>query len=232
MTPNQITAFRVLLAFVAVGLFGHGTGANLAALALVIAAIALDAVDGYVARRKKLATPLGAQLDVVGDRVIENLFFTYFAVCGLISIWVPVIFFVRGASTDFVREVAARSGHDGFGGNWLMQTWWGKALVASRASRALYGTLKCVCFCLLGLQLTLPAEVAGAHLQMRPFLLAAATQLLVSVTIAYCLLRGLPVLWEGRRFISPAPLAASRKRPAPAELVGAHLQMRPMERAR
>jgi len=232
MTPNQITAFRVLLAFLAVGLFGHGAGANFAALALVIAAIALDAVDGYVARRKKLATPLGAQLDIVGDRLIENLFFTYFAVSGLISIWVPVIFFVRGTATDFVREVAARTGQEGFGGNWLMNTSWGKALVASRASRALYGALKCVCFCLLGLQLSLPAETVGAHLQMRPFSLVTATQLVVFATIAYCLLRGFPVLWEGRRYLSAAPFAAPRKRPAPAELVGAHLQMRPVERAR
>ena len=218
MTPNQITTFRVLIAFLAVGLFGRAAWANLAALALVIAAIALDAVDGYVARRKNLSTPLGAQFDIVGDRVIENLFFTYFAVSGLISIWVPVIFFVRGAATDFVREVAARTGHQGFGGNWLMQTPWGKALVASRASRALYGTLKCLCFCLLGLQLSWPVFAGwgfvAAGLQARPLQLAILVQTVVFVTIAFCLLRGLPVLWEGRRFLFASSFATGKQQPA------------------
>jgi len=218
MTPNQITAFRVLIAFLAVGLFGRAAWANFAALALVIVAIALDAVDGYVARRKNLSTPLGAQFDIVGDRVIENLLFTYFAVSGLISIWVPVIFFARGAATDFVREVAAHTGYQGFGGNWLMQTPLGKALVASRASRALYGTLKCLCFCLLGLQLSLPAlvgpEFAVMGLQTRAVQLATVVHIIVLVTITFCLLRGLPVLWEGRRFLSAASFAAGKQQPA------------------
>ena len=161
MTPNQITAVRVLMAFAAVALFGFSSSGpwqsslvNLAAVGLTAAAIALDAVDGWVARRKKLESPLGAQLDILGDRVIENLFFTYFAVAGLISIWVPVVFFVRGTATDFLRQQASRAGRVGFGCNSMLETWWGRALVASRSSRAAYGTMKCVCFCWLGIAST------------------------------------------------------------------------------
>lgn len=215
MTPNQITVFRVGLAFVAVGLFGRGLAANLAALALVVAGISLDAVDGYVARRRNLTSPIGAQLDIVGDRIIENLFFTFFAVTGLITFWVPLIFFVRGAATDFIREVAARSGGEGFGGNWLMTRPWGRALVASRASRAAYGTLKCFCFCLLGLQLTLAGLTLESRFALTPALFSFAVQLVVFATLAFCLLRGLPVLWEGRRYLSASPL------PAPRRTVGA-----------
>ena len=58
MTPNQITVLRVLAAFAAVALFGRGAGASLAAVGLTVAAIVLDAVDGWVARRKNLTTPL------------------------------------------------------------------------------------------------------------------------------------------------------------------------------
>jgi len=50
MTPNQITAIRVLAAFAAVALFGRGTCGNLAAVGLTLAAIVLDAVDGWAAR--------------------------------------------------------------------------------------------------------------------------------------------------------------------------------------
>src|SRR5277367_325904 len=98
MTPNRVTAARVAAAFAAVALFNFGAdalSADLAAVLLTVAAIALDGLDGYLARSRGLATPLGAQIDILGDRVVENLFFTFFAVSGLISLWVPVLFFGR-----------------------------------------------------------------------------------------------------------------------------------------
>ena len=107
-TPNKVTALRVGIGFVAVSLFGHGVWANLAGVALTVTAIALDALDGYLARRKSMATTLGAQVDILGDRLIENVYFTYFAVVGMVSLWIPVLFFARGAATDFLRGLAAR----------------------------------------------------------------------------------------------------------------------------
>jgi CDP-diacylglycerol---glycerol-3-phosphate 3-phosphatidyltransferase len=206
MTPNQVTLTRVAAAFAAVALFthlGNHVAADLAAVALTVTAIALDGVDGYLARTRGLATPLGAQLDILGDRVVENLFFTFFAVSGLISLWVPVLFFVRGTLTDFLRALAARTGRSGFGGNSMLESWWGRTLVASRASRAAYAILKCVSFCYLGL--LLPAAQVNA-----PWLnagirhaLALAGQFLVAATVAFCVLRAVPVLWEGRRYLAP-----------------------------
>ncbi len=216
MTPNQITVLRVLLAFGAVGIFAArdaaGAQAGLLAVGMIVAAIGLDGVDGWVARRKNLATPLGAQLDILGDRVIENLLFTYFAVCGLISLWVPVLFFVRGNVTDFVRSLAARAGAAGFGANSMMQSWWGRALVASRASRAAYGVLKCACFCWLGMQLAVARGSGDAGRQAAALgqlsagaaeVLVVGGQLLVIATVAFCVVRGVPVVWEGRRYLAP-----------------------------
>lgn len=213
MTPNQITALRVGLAFAAVALFGRGTWSNLAAVGLTAAAIALDAVDGYLARRKKLATPLGAQLDILGDRIIENVFFTYFAVCGLISVWVPVIFFVRGTLTDFARGLAAKSAPGGldpqtFRKNWMLGSRWGRALVASRASRAAYGVLKCICFCYLGVELMVSRVADGVASWSTvvgvadPSGLRLGGETLVAATVTFCLLRALPVVWEGRRYFA------------------------------
>ncbi len=212
MTPNHITALRVLMAFAAVALFGRDTRTNLAALALTVAAIALDAGDGYLARRKNLTTPLGAQLDILGDRVIENVFFTYFAVCGQISVWVPVLFFVRGTTTDFLRGLAARRGKAGFGKNSMLESLWGRALVTSRASRAAYGALKCACFGCLGIQLTLVrGTVAGwmPTAQQRMDAILLGSQVLVGVTVAFCLVRALPVVWEGRRYLATLARASS-----------------------
>src|SRR2546425_174537 len=77
-TPNKVTLLRVVVGFAAVCLFGRGPWANLAAVGLTVTTIALDALDGHIARRKNLATPVGAQLDILGDRMIENVYFTYF----------------------------------------------------------------------------------------------------------------------------------------------------------
>ena len=201
MTPNQVTGARVAMAFVAVLLFGRNAWADAAALVLTIGAIGLDAVDGYLARRRALSTPLGAQLDILGDRVVENLFFTFFAVAGLISLWVPVFFFFRGTLTDFLRTLAMRAGRSGFGKNSMLESRWGRALVASRASRAGYGVMKCVCFCYLGLELTLPHVPAGFS-EAQLLLLHIAAQVLVAFTVAFCIVRAVPVLWEGRRYLS------------------------------
>src|SRR5215475_16198481 len=124
-TPNKVTVLRVAVGFLAVSLFGHGTLANLAAVVLTVTSIALDALDGHLARKKKMATPLGAQVDILGDRMVENMFFTYFAVAGMVSLWLPVLFFARGAATDFLRGLALRAGHSGWGAKTMLQTAWG-----------------------------------------------------------------------------------------------------------
>jgi phosphatidylglycerophosphate synthase len=211
MTPNQITSARVMAAFAAVGLFvwaGGSVAADLAALALIVAAIGLDALDGYLARRKNLATALGAQLDILGDRIVENLLFTFFATGGLVTLWVPVFFFVRGTITDFFRGAAARAGRSGFGGNGVLETWWGRALVASRASRAAYAALKCVCFCYLGVEWTLAHAYIFQVSARAAAWIALGSRALVGATVAFCFIRAIPVLWEGRRFILLGPAAA------------------------
>lgn len=204
VTPNQVTVARILAAFLAVGLFrlgAHVFALDLTAVALTVTAIALDGVDGYLARTRGLATLLGAKFDVLGDRVVENLFFTCFAASGLISLWVPVLFFVRGAVTDLLSGLARRTRlgpNQGAG--------WRQALVASRTSRACYAAMKCICFCYLGFLLSVrdaaPTEfdrwsaAAGASW---PLGMAQAITLL---TVAFCIVRAIPVVWEGRRYLT------------------------------
>ena len=206
MTPNQVTAARVGAAFAAVALytsFGRVLAADLAAVGLTTAAIALDALDGHLARTRGMATPLGAQMDILGDRVVENLFFTFFAVSGLTSFWVPVLFFVRGTLTDFLRGLAAREGRSGFGRNSMQETAWGRILVASRASRAAYAALKCVCFCYLGLLLALPQlHAASLGTATRTSLLLAG-KILAGAAATFCVVRAIPVVWEGRKYLAP-----------------------------
>jgi len=199
-TPNKVTALRVLVALAAVALFGRGSSANLAAVALTVTATALDALDGHLARKKQMATPLGAQIDILGDRMIENMFFTYFAVVGMVSLWLPVFFFARGAATDLLRGLAGKAGYSGWGANAMFETRWGRALAASRGSRALYAALKCAAFCFLGLELALTrgrVALLGSATQLP---IHSVAQVLTWAAALVCLLRGLPVVMEGAKF--------------------------------
>jgi len=214
-TPNKVTLLRVLVGFAAVSLFGHGAWMNLLAVLLTVTSIALDALDGHLARTRKMATPVGAQIDILGDRVIENMYFTYFAVVGMVSLWLPMLFFARGAVTDFLRGLAMKAGHSGWGANAMLQTWWGRALVGSRWSRGLYAVLKCACFCYLGLELALtrgPVLLVGpltvdAHAAIR-----TGAHVLARATGTFCVVRGLPVLLEGWKFFAGNLAGANARR--------------------
>jgi CDP-diacylglycerol--glycerol-3-phosphate 3-phosphatidyltransferase len=228
-TPNRVTCLRVAVGFAAVFLFGRGPWLNLSAVALTVASIGLDALDGHIARRKNLATPVGAQIDILGDRMIENVYFTYFAVVGMVSLWLPVFFFARGAATDFLRGLASKAGYSGWGANAMLQTWWGRTLVGSRWSRGLYAGMKCLCFCYLGLELALtrgPVALIGgltpaAHAAIRNGAVA-----LTSATAVFCLVRAIPVLVDGWQFIAGSIGAGSMAPVTTAKMAVAKVSVR------
>jgi len=218
-TPNKVTAVRVAAGFGAVILFGRGPWANLSAVALTVAAIALDALDGHIARRRNLATPVGAQVDILGDRMIENVYFTYFAVAGMVSLWLPVLFFARGAATDFLRGLAMRAGRSGWSANSMLQTGWARVLVGSRWSRGLYAAMKCLCFCYLGLELALtrgPLALVGVLAADAHALIRVGAHILTWTTAAFCLLRALPIILEGWRYLG-GNLPAERTEKGPVQ---------------
>src|SRR6202158_4213886 len=220
-TPNKVTVLRVLVGFAAVSLFGRGAWANLAAVGLTVASIALDALDGHIARSKKLATPMGAQIDILGDRMIENVYFTYFAVVGMVSLWLPVFFFARGAATDFLRGLAMKGGHSGWVSDSVLQSRWVQLLVASKWSRGIYAALKCVCFCYLGLELALtrgPVALLGGLSGDTHAAIRGGAIFLTWLTAAFCLVRGIHILLDGWKYFSHS---AAERHAAPSASQGA-----------
>jgi len=121
----------------------------------------------------------------------------------MVSLWLPMLFFARGAATDFLRSLAFKAGHSGWGMNAMLRNPWSRALVASRWSRGLYATMKCACFCYLGLELALtrgPVALlspVALNLQMA---IRAGAQSLAWATAVCCVIRGLPVFLEGWRY--------------------------------
>jgi CDP-diacylglycerol--glycerol-3-phosphate 3-phosphatidyltransferase len=205
MSANMITLVRLLLVFVVVALFNINFYANLAMLIMTIIIIAMDWADGYVARKKGIASDFGALFDIAGDRIVENVLWIYFAVIGLVPFWVPIIVVVRGFITDFIRSIAFTKGKTPFGKKTMMDSTWAKALVSSRISRGIYAVSKVVAFCYLAGILTLKSAITQFSLSMPDTLmnvLLIIGAVIVYVTIAMCIIRGLPVIWDGRKYLT------------------------------
>jgi len=91
--PNLLTIARLVLApfiFAAIVRGRHDT-----ALILFVMAGLTDGLDGLLARRIHQATPLGAYLDPIADKVLLSGVYISLAVAGSIPSWLVVLIFGR-----------------------------------------------------------------------------------------------------------------------------------------
>ena len=205
MSANLITLIRLILVFVAVALFNINFYANTAMFALIIVIIWLDWADGYVARKRGTASDFGALFDIAGDRIVENVLWIYFAIVNLVPFWVPMIVLTRGFVTDLLRSMAfATKGKTPFGSKTMMRSGWARALVSSRISRGIYAVSKVVSFCYFAAILTLKSAISEFSLPIQGNMLNILLIIgsgIAYVTVAMCIIRGLPVLWDGRKYL-------------------------------
>lgn len=205
---NLVILARVLLLFVVVGVWARKTHLDLWWIDLLMVGflglvIFLDAVDGWVARRRNEVSDIGALLDIAGDRIVELVLWVFFAIrqhadgTPFVPYWVPVIIIARTVVTDLIRSVAFQKGKTPFGQKSMMESGWAKQLTATRWSRAVYGILKVVAFCSLGLVLGLERMgQTGRFMDV----VRLVTEILVYATAIVCVVRAVPVVWDGRRY--------------------------------
>lgn len=201
---NAITLFRIgLLVPIFVFLDSGTMNSHLLALILSVLLIVLDGIDGIVARYFKEESEIGGMLDIAADRIVENCFWIYFAARGILPVWVPMLVISRGFFTDGIRSIALAKGMTAFGKN-TFQSRVGRVLVASRASRALSGLSKVLSFLSLITihAIPLPGSEAYIGTEWRPIVIFWGYSI-VYVTVAYCILRGIPVIIESRFFLFP-----------------------------
>jgi CDP-diacylglycerol--glycerol-3-phosphate 3-phosphatidyltransferase len=182
----------------------------------------MDGLDGWLARRLGVASDLGAVLDITGDRIVEHVFWIGFAVAGLVPMWVPLVIVSRSFIVDAIRSVALSGGKTPFGDKTMQRTALSRFLVASRAMRSIYGVAKAAAFVLVGGVIVLEkAGTAGRDLvaPAAAAWLGGVAELVVLLTVAICVLRALPVIWDARALFSHRPRRAPRRRrrPLPAE---------------
>jgi CDP-diacylglycerol--glycerol-3-phosphate 3-phosphatidyltransferase len=202
---NLVSLLRTLLALLVVGLLFTPTQAvYLLCFGLTIVVIAMDALDGYVARKFNEASKLGAVIDILGDRVVEQVYWVTFLALGWLPLWVPLVVIVRGIVVDGLRSVAFEQGYTAFGQSSMQKSRLGQLLVSSNFSRTTYAVAKAAAFAFL---------ILGHTPGLDPQVNATITLVGLACTyisVLFCVVRGLPVLMEGRRFLAADKKGDSR----------------------
>ena len=140
--------------------------------------------------------------------ILVNLYWIAFAVIGWVGVWVPMVVVARGILTDGLRSIALSQGYTAFGSSTMMQNKFCHFLTASRFSRAVYGVAKTLVFLMLIIAYCpnleyydpMSIEAFSNFSSYQPVLIKIA-DILVYVTVGMCIVRGLPVIFESKRFI-------------------------------
>ena len=109
--PNAITLSRLVLTAVFVVAMGFdGLGGKMTALVSFSVAAATDWLDGYLARRMGLVTPLGKLLDPLADKILVCAAFVFMSVEGFAPVWVTAVIIGREFLVTGLRQIAIEAG--------------------------------------------------------------------------------------------------------------------------
>lgn len=190
---NLITSARFALLFLLVSLVYLAPPQwQLIDPLLLILIIALDGVDGYVARRRGETSVFGSVYDIAVDRAVENILWIVLADVDLVPVSIALLFITRGILVDTVRGQSIARGVGAFE---MMRSPLGHFLVASRLMRGLYGTVKAFAFSWILLIQPLQTILPGFWARWSDAL-NLVTMSLVFLAVMLCLARGIPVLVE------------------------------------
>jgi CDP-diacylglycerol--glycerol-3-phosphate 3-phosphatidyltransferase len=192
---NLITIARFPLLLIYLGILYYGNQDLLYwNVPFIILIFLLDSLDGWIARKRGEASLLGSVLDIATDRSLEYVLWVVYAHLGLIPLIVPLIVLIRGTSVDAVRSVGMKSGLSAFD---QIQSPLNRFLVSSRFMRAIYGFAKGAAAAFLSLTYALEGSPSRWYQPVY-----AAGMVFTWVSVALCILRGLPVLAEGIKTLS------------------------------
>lgn len=106
--PTQLSCLRIVLAFLIMGvLFVPGWPAKAVALGGFLLAGLTDWLDGYLARRWRQQSALGALLDPIADKVLVLGVFLAFVQLRLVPAWMVLVIVFREVLITGVRLYAA-----------------------------------------------------------------------------------------------------------------------------
>ncbi len=196
MIPNWITLGRIIFSFLVALMFEFKSlPINIIAFISIFIIIFLDFLDGYIARKYNMSTEFGAMFDITGDRIVEVIFWTYFAYKHLVSFWFPAIVLSRGIFTDAIRQQAFKKGikpYDMFKEGVM------RFILVSAWMRTGYAVLKVITFSLLGLVLIFKNN--GIYFKYLDLVHSIAYGVAV-LTVVVCIVRAIPVLVYAKKYV-------------------------------
>lgn len=191
--PNAITLSRLVLTgiFVAAVGFPGNPGYAIALVTFSVAA-ATDWLDGYLARRMGLVTPLGKLLDPLADKILVCAAFVFFSAqpaggyhC---PVWVTALIIAREFLVTGLRQIAVEAG---------------RVLAADRLGK--WKTTFQLIFCITGLVwLTLEKSSGGLSGLLRDLANPAGWLMPVSLwtAVALTMVSGLNYLKDSRDLLA------------------------------
>jgi CDP-diacylglycerol---glycerol-3-phosphate 3-phosphatidyltransferase len=109
--PNLLSFSRIVAAPILYWLVvSGGRYGFLAAAVVFVAASITDTLDGQIARRRRLVSPLGVYLDTTSDKILVAVLLIAIAVAGLAPGWMAAVIIAREILVTGLRSYAAALG--------------------------------------------------------------------------------------------------------------------------
>jgi CDP-diacylglycerol--glycerol-3-phosphate 3-phosphatidyltransferase len=112
--PNALTVLRLLLVPLFVWLLlrdeGNDAVSRVLAVAVFVAAMVTDYVDGRIARERGLVTSFGKIVDPIADKALIGAALIGLSILGQVPWWATVVILVREIGVTLLRFVVIRHG--------------------------------------------------------------------------------------------------------------------------
>ena len=110
--PNVLTVLRILLVPVLVAaLLSEAGGGDLLAAAVFAVASTTDALDGWIARRRKSESTFGKLMDPLADKLLVVAALVSLVSLDRLSGWVAMVIIAREFAVTGLRQLAMEEGH-------------------------------------------------------------------------------------------------------------------------
>jgi CDP-diacylglycerol---glycerol-3-phosphate 3-phosphatidyltransferase len=130
--PNVLTVFRILLVPVLVAaLLSEGPSGDLLAAIVFAVASFTDALDGWIARRRKIESTFGKLMDPLADKLLVISALVSLVSLDRLSAWVAMVIIARELAVTGLRQLAIEQGHV------LPASQWGKLKTLAQVAMVL-----------------------------------------------------------------------------------------------
>ena len=130
--PNLLTVFRMMLVPVLIAvLLSEGPEGDWLAAGIFVLASMTDALDGWIARRRRQTTNFGKLMDPLADKLLVTAALVSLVSLDRLEAWVAMVIIAREFAVTGLRLIAVEQGHV------IPASVWGKVKTAAQTAMVL-----------------------------------------------------------------------------------------------